>query len=386
MASVKNKYQSQIDSETQLRYGPQLDALASLLQNARSDRNQALSVNASTAQALSNAARLASPEVNNANQAYLGQLLAARQTLGNPDTAAYAASGDPYKQALARDIAGAQVRAAETTKAASDELTQRGVDARAAAVAGARAINDRYASQADQISQQGQTLAGESGAYASSRLAELLGEDQRQAHQTAQARADRQAAADRADASNAQSERNSERSAGIDPDTGRPIPGGRLDPRANGRRVRWATPQQTGAFKDTVGSLQGWIGQNKADYLKSAGGDVKKARAAMAQDLLNGIAGSSNVDMDPRSPTYGQILKDPGVPRAKSQLALSVALDLSFDRHVSRRNVVELHRRRYKVKSLGFPTQAPSMTATSTGQTSSSPGLPLGPLGPVGVG
>lgn len=364
--SRTRRYQSQIDSETELRYGPQLDALASLLQNAQSERNQALSVNASTSQALNNAARLAQPEVKQANADYLGQLLAAKQTLGNPDIAAYAASGDPYKQALARDLVGGQVRAAETTRAASDELTQRGIDARAGARSGARAITDRYASQADQIGQQVRSLTGQSGAFASSRLAELLGADDQRSHETAQARADRQAAGDRASSQNA----TSLATAGVNPD-GTIIPGGKADPKVKdkAKKVKWQSPAQAGRAKDQIAAAQ-----VTAAKLKAAG----RSRSEIAQLLVGGRPSQSVQD-----PNTGAVSTVPGVEKVP-QLYASVALDLVWDHHVSRRNVAELHKRRYRIKDLGLPTRPPkTATTTVTPGSSSTGGLPMGPIGPV---
>jgi hypothetical protein len=49
-----------------------------------------------------------------------------------------------------------------------------------------------------------------------------------------------------------------------------------------------------------------------------------------------------------------QKVRDPGVPKAPSQLAASIALDLEFDGHVSRRNIAELHKRRLSLNQLGF--------------------------------
>ncbi|WCB94489.1 hypothetical protein DSM104299_03226 [Baekduia alba] len=362
-----SKYQSQIDSETELRYGPQLDALASLLSNAQGDRNQALSVNASTAQALSNAARIAQPEVKQANQDYLSQLLAAKGTLGQ-DTAAWAGSGDPFKEASARDMANAQVRAAETTKASSDELTQRGLDARAGAVAGARAIGDRYAGQAGQISDQAQSLTGQSGAFASSRLAELLGDDAKTAHDTAQARADRRTSSTNAANQNA----TTLAAAGVNPD-GTIIPGGKSDPKVKDKtKVKWQTPQAAGKASDSIAAAQA-----AAAKLKAAG----RSRSEIAKLLVGGRPTQSVQD-----PNTGAISTVPGVAKVP-QLYASVALDLVWDQHVSARNVALLHKRRYKISDLGLPTQPPkSATTTVTPGSSSTGGLPMGPLGPVSIG
>lgn len=367
--SKPSKYQAQIDSETDLRYGPQLDALATLLSNAQSDRNQALSVNTSTANALSNASRLAQPDVSKSNQDYLSQLLAAKGTLGQ-DSAAWAGSGDPFKEASARDFANAQVRAAETTKASSDELTQRGLDARSGAVAGARAIGDRYAGQADQISQQAQSLTGQSGAYAASRLAELLGADAKTAHDTAQARADRQTSSTNAANQNS----TTLAAAGVNPD-GTIIPGGKADPKVKDKNkpVKWQTPQAAGKVSDTIAAAQA-----TAEKMKTAG----RSRAEIAKLLVGGRPTQSVQD-----PNTGAITSVPGVAKVP-ELYASVALDMVWDQHVSGRNVALLHKRRLKISDLGLPTKPKSTapTTTVTPGASGTGGLPMGPVGPVSIG
>lgn len=365
MATKTNKYQSQIDSETELRYGPQLSALATLLSNAQSERNQALSVNTSTANALSNAARLAQPEVKGANADYLAQLMAAKGTLGQ-DTAAWAGSGDPFKEASARDMANAQVRAAETTKASSDELTQRGLDARSGAVAGARAINDRYAGQSDQIGQQAQELTGQSGTYAASRLAELLGVDAKTAHETAQARADRQSSQDIAGAQI----QSREDISSADRASREKIAAEKADP----KKVKWQTPQAAGKVSDTIAAAQA-----AAEKMKAAG----RSRSEIAKLLVGGRPTQSVQD-----PNTGAITSVPGVSKVP-ELYASVALDVLFDKHVSARNVALLHKRRLKISDLGLPTRPPKSTSPTTTVSpgaSSTGGLPIGPIGPVSIG
>jgi hypothetical protein len=356
MATRKTRYDNQVAAESALKYGPQLNALAMLLTQAQQDRDQGLSVQRSTAQGLAEQARVAAPDVTKANSAYLSQLLQARQLVGQ-DAGALGAGADPFRAASARDMGNAVARAAETTRSAQSELTQRGLDARAGAIYGAKAVEGQYADERDKIRQQLQNVTGEQGTFSATRLAELLGDDRKQAHDTAQAKANRDVQTTNAANQNA----TTLAAAGVNPD-GSIIPGGKADPKVKDKNKpkKWATPGQVGSFQDQVGSLQTWIKAHQGDYLKSAGGNAKKARAAMAQDLANGVPGTSMTDMDPNSKTYGQLLKDPGVPKAKSQLALSVALDLNFDQHVSHPNIVRLHKRRYKLKDLGFPIAVPS--------------------------
>jgi len=51
----------------------------------------------------------------------------------------------------------------------------------------------------------------------------------------------------------------------------------------------------------------------------------------------------------------GNAVNIPGVPSFE-ELYASIALDLAYDGHISRRNVQELHRAGIKVKPLGYKT------------------------------
>jgi hypothetical protein len=328
VASTKRtrRYDSQIQAEAGLKFGPQADALALLLQQAKTDRGSEI-----------HAARSA----GRMEQAYATQHL-------------------PLAQQLASQYAGLPNAAPELVMA-QQEWLQRGQDALAGAAGGVRAAEDRYSGTKQKLAQALQSLAGQQGDFASARLADLLQTDRKQAHETAQKTADRA---------------NARLTAGVNPD-GTIIPGGPKDPAANGRNknkpkaVKWATPQQVGSFRDNVEAMRGWIRQHKGDY---------KSRSAIAQDLLNGVPGSTIAD-----PKTGNLLKDPGVPKAKSQLALSVALDLEYDRHVSHGNIEQLHRRRYRVRDLGYPI-APSAPRPVPAPASATAGFPgVGMLGPVGV-
>src|SRR5215211_5327393 len=58
-----SQFGSQISAESQLRFGPQSDALAGLLRQAISDRDQGLAVQRSTAQGLIGLASRAQPQI-----------------------------------------------------------------------------------------------------------------------------------------------------------------------------------------------------------------------------------------------------------------------------------------------------------------------------------
>jgi hypothetical protein len=197
-------------------------------------------------------------------------------------------------------------------------------------------------------------LARESGAFTSQTITDLIGADA-----AAQAKVDSQ------NATLGQSERNSQRSAGIDPDTGQPIPGGKLDPAVKNAK-KWASPTRQSAAADEIQRL---LEHAKAD---AAAGET---RGSSAQALLEGIPKASRPVYETvqvkhpngtvttkqqrkLDPNTGEPIThdDPGFDAAKSQLLASAALDMAYDGHLSRRNQKLLHDRGIQLGPLGLVT------------------------------
>jgi hypothetical protein len=80
----------------------------------------------------------------------------------------------------------------------------------------------------------------------------------------------------------------------------------------------------------------------------------QRSRAEAAKLLVQGRTSQTVKTTDPKTNVAGSV-KIPGVP-ATDQLTASVALDLAYDGHVSKKNQRELRRRGFKVKGLGYPT------------------------------
>jgi hypothetical protein len=339
-----------VSAETQVKYGPQESALALLLSQAAGQRDQSVAVARSTRRGLTAASQAAAPQVAKIYQDALGALQAAQGGL----PVATAGTDGPAGSIVAasqRDFADERAKLAGEQSMAAQDLVNRQLGAAAGEAGSVRAANDQFNSDVAKVKQQYLDLKGQEGAYGSSRLSELLQAASQAAHDL-----------HIHEMSNAQSERDSLRSAGIDPDTGQPIPNGPLDPnsprytrrgRGSGRRLpggaKLLTPLQHGALKDAVASTVSVV-----QGLKSAG----YTRAEIAQSLAQGEpastikAGTVDPETGQKAPTD---LHVPGVPKTKALVA-SVALDLAFDRHLSRASQQELHRRGYSVKRLGFPS------------------------------
>jgi hypothetical protein len=105
-----------------------------------------------------------------------------------------------------------------------------------------------------------------------------------------------------------QSERGSLRSAGIDPDTRKPIPGGKLDPKAKPKKDERRTGLQTRSALDQVGTAKSWLQTAKEGNIPR-----HQARAALLRGLGKGAAKA---------------------PKTR-ELFARVALDLTYDAHLS---------------------------------------------------
>jgi hypothetical protein len=332
--SRSSQFGPQIEAESQLRYQPQYDALAALLKQAVSDRDQGIRVQDTVRRGLVQSAQQATPQAGAALQSALGTIDSALQ-------------GVPLQGLAGQDVAATKARLADQMARTATELAQRQNDAAAGYAGGVRQVGAQYESDKGKIADQLSSLAGQQGTFGASRLAELLGEDKKMRHDTNQQTRQQKFTAGENTKNRSQTERDSLRSSGIDPDTGKPIPGGKLDPNAKDKKPKWATPQQQGAFEDSVAAA---IAQ--AQKLQAT-----RSRSEAAKILRDGRPGQTVVD-----PASGQSVNVPGI-KAYGDLVASIALDAVYptadgsEPHISARNVERAHRRRYKVSGLGIPTK-----------------------------
>lgn len=341
-STTASPFAQQAQAEAFLRTNPERSTLAQQLADARGDRDTSVSAANTAANANVSAARGAPAAYQRTYDDALSHVAAAIAVPGadNPATGA------------GRDAAQTRGRLAEMLASAQTDAKQRELSAREGGQYAVGQANAGYAKTSDTLSSRLRSLAQEQGVYTAQREGELSGDATRLAHDSAQKSADRANAREIASAH----DRTSLTTTRI-----RTTAAAKARAKADARKraTRWATPQQAGRLQDSVASIRSWIAQNKADYGREAGGDARKQRALLAQDLSVGVPGQSFVD-----PKTGAINRDPGVPKAGSDLALRVALDLAFDGHLSAANVRRLHERRYKVSDLGFPV-APAASAPS---------------------
>jgi hypothetical protein len=327
-----------------VRYEPEESGLKALAQQARADYGVSVRQAQTTGDLTLQAAREAIPSVANIyDRAGLDQAKTA--SLVSPELAALSGPGAATLQRGGALEVAQQLGNLRAAKAAAlEDLNTRAVAARQGQQYGILNARQKFSADMAKILGQSQSLQRQKGAFTASTINSLLQSSlERQLSARNNARTTRTQAANSKRAQT-QQERNSLRSSGIDPDTGKPIPGGKLDPKAPGKKPKLQTPAQHGAVKDQVSSIQSWIRQNRADY---------GSRHEMANDLVTGVP-ASTIKVDSKGKPLPAPVRDPGVPKAPSVLAASIALDLEFDGHVSRRNIAELHKRRLSLNQLGF--------------------------------
>ncbi len=312
--------------ETDLKLGPQANALRSLLSELAGSYSRERSVNNSNAKGIIAATRQARPEVGAAFEQALGSSGAQRAALG-------VGTGDAQGQAFSR-------RVGEQRANALGDLTQRELGATEGRVFANNSARSEYMGGKQKILGQMQELAGQSGALTAATLGTL--EDKRSARGLQ--RRGQDVTARNAAGSRAQQERNSIRSSGVDPNTGRPIPGGRLDPKAkkgsgkpsiNGVPV--LSQSEHNRAKDAIDGAQRWI-QNLSQSKMSS------------SEIRSLLATGGEIDVGQASP-----LKVPKFSKDFVNSAYDLlAPDAGGRGGLSRANVQALHKRGLRIKTLGY--------------------------------
>jgi hypothetical protein len=318
--AIPRRYTRQATNLGIVRYGPELGALTALLKQAQQTRSEQLGSARTANAAIQSSLDLARPEARNVYTA-AQRTANAQNAITAPSLAALPA-GNPYSAAAAIEQGGLKSRLAESKAATLSELSQRRVDA-AAGYAGTRRQAQRdYGKTLDQLATRRLGIKKEAGAYIASTIDDLVGAD-------AKSRAEAKRLAAQLTASRG----NAWISAGVDPATGKPIPGGRLDPDAPQNQPDVKKPSKpTGADRTASATFSRALGiiQQRDAMKKNQVPDAKVRRAGLAELLLQGN-------------------RDDGLP-AIPRAILSAALDMHYDKALSDNTVRLLHQAGYKVK------------------------------------
>jgi hypothetical protein len=332
--------------EALIRYGPEESGLRELERQAQQTYESSVGAARGTAESIIGAVGQARPEVTEvyddaqSRQAGLNAALAGDA----------AALGGVAGAAIDAEQRAASSRIGESRASALTDLSQRKVAAQEGRAFAVKQARSQLIDDLTKVLQRKQDLAGEKGAFMAATVGDL-----------------REAAADRAarlqieELGNSQSERNSLRSAGIDPETGAAIPGGKLDPDADGKRGEKGkgkgrggggdplTDGQRAAAADTVAQALNWGGK-----LKRAGLGFNEAVKALSEgreakpvfeEVDDGRGGTKRQKVLNRDGTEKMT---PALPKIESNLLLRAALEEAYLGHVTRQT-----QRRVRSRGLG---------------------------------
>lgn len=370
---LASKMSSQVKAETSLRYSPQERALKSTLSDLRSQLTTDVSRAHAGAEGIKASAIAAKPQLTAAYGA--GKDLAA-QTQSDLAGKLAAVSPGLLSGPAARDAEGTIRRLGEAQAQATADMTKRAADAKSGEALQVANLTAGYGRSAAKVRSQLQGVAADRGTYASARSGELSADATKQAHDTAQKAADRKTRL---------------LTGGVTP-SGKVRPGGPKDPKLKpGAKSKAAEKAATAAanFNDALTQTKARVAEWKGRGLSrqkvaallsagapaSAGGtqvDTAKLDKLIAANPAPGEAGHlSEGELRRRATTKTPSL--PAVAAVDSSAALSAALDIAYDGHLSPPTIAKL-RAKYpgiQIKKTGLPTRG---TVASTPQKTGSRG------------
>jgi hypothetical protein len=318
--AVPKRYKEYAQELGLVRYGPEIGALTALLKQAETTRKHSVAGARTGMLTIQNAADLARPEIRNV---YGGAAKTATALNAVTDPALAALPADsPLRAAQAIEQQTTKDILAREKAAALTDLSNDRIGAAAGFAGARRQAWDAFRDTQSTVGARGLDIKRELGAYIASQISDQVS-----------SAAEAKAAADKLTAQLTTSRGNAWIAAGIDPSTGQPIPGGRLDPDAPAKQPK---PRKvTGADRTAASQFakaRGWI--NRLDNAKARAkvADPKARRHNIAELLLLGDKAS-------------------GIPTIPETI-LSAALDMHFDKALSRVTVGKLHGQGYKVKYL----------------------------------
>jgi uncharacterized protein YkwD len=351
-----------------VRYGPEQSGLRALERQAKSTYTTTTRTARGAARTIIGEVDRARPEVKkNYDQAGLDAARAAH-AISEPVLAGLGDSAKTLTAAAALERSGLRGRLAEGRAEALTDLSQRRVQAASGAQFAVSNARSDLVSSLREIFERRQDLRRERGAFTVATAGQLAEAARDRATQLAINNADNASAERRARRQSRQQERNSKRTAGIDPDTGKPIPGGVLDPKSpryknkGGKTTNGKTPwSETEQRKASDAIEKALVYVKQGDPGK---GDPAARRAAIGRTLVQGVPGSTD-------PLTGKVTG--GVP-ALPQAYVAAALDLHFGKALSRSTVKRLHGRGVKIKPLGYATHTRKPKPRQYGRPPLAPG------------
>lgn len=355
------RYAEQAALEALVRFGPELSGLAELQRTAQGNYATGIAQARQTAAGITSAARAAKPEIVDVYNDAGGRLTQTDRMVAG-DLAALGPSGAAIRAAAKVESGASRSRLREARANSVRDLAERRVQAQSGRAFAVQNARRQLVDDLGKVQRRRADVLREQGAFTASTLGDLLQADMDRRTRLAISKMGARARLQISRAGLSQSERNSIRSSGFDPDTGRPIPGGKADPNRPSARGRsgksgWATQTQMARAADAVGTARQW-----AKRLLAAG---------VSREAI--IAGLSSGRSERRVPIHDPVTGKPvynrdgtpkerviaGLPKVGSTLLIQAALEAEQNGYVSRRTQRALHRRGLRLSVLGLPYHIP---------------------------
>jgi hypothetical protein len=358
MARRRSRWASEAALQALVRFGPEQSGLKALEREAVSQARTTARTARGSAQTIIGEIDRARPEVKKAYDVAGLRAARAAHDISDPVLATLGPEAGSLKAAAALEMSGLKGRLAESRAGAVTELSNRRVQATQGAQFAISNARSELAGTLEKIFARQQDLRREKGAFTAATMGELreAARDRAQQMRIAEGGWKQQDRNSRRTQRN--SERSSLRSAGINPDTGKPYKGGKLDPDGNGRRGDQSKGKggSGGAGGATTEKHLEW--QSAIEDISSAARRYKGklSRPQIVEKLKSGRP-QQQIETDPDT---GEKLKTPvvlpGIPQYKADLKMTAALDIALDGHLSKATQRRLHRSGFSVEQLGLPS------------------------------
>lgn len=351
--SLASRYSTQVQAEGKLRYDPQRQELRSALEDLAGELTSGVKTATAASEGQKRAAIAARPQIEGAYSDANTATDRAQTDLATK-MGQLPGGGQLLSGAAARDAEGTKRRLAESLASARTELTDRQTRAAEGLSLQVGNLQGRFSSEAGKLRSKLQGVAEQEGTFRQGRTAELTGEERKASRDAGQKAADRKTrlAVGGVDAS------------------GKVIPGGAKDSPKSSKASREKAGKAGADFTDQLAKAKaavapyvGKLPRPKIAALLSGGApavtesvDEKKLNRLIAANPPAGEPGHlSESELRRRATAPGA----PAVAPVESSAALSAALDILLDKHLSPATVAKL-RQKYpgiQIKKTGLPTR-----------------------------
>jgi hypothetical protein len=384
-----DRYGTQVDAESTLKFGPEESTLAQQLRDADTTYGTDVAAAHGTRRAIEEAARTSGPKLKRTYETAEGTVAGTKRSLMQ-DLSSLPNAG-PIAGAAARDAAGTERRLAEALASASAETTSRARDAASGEGYAIASAGQRRDVTHDKVAARETELAREKGAFAQGRSGELVEAGRNRAvTRRGQDKTSETAAANRRtqnknqDATRKETERHN-----------REIEKAARDK----KHKKKSDPKAQQKFATDFTRAKAQVERVRAEVSDKdkAAGKTERSRSEVAGIVVNGRPGQTIENDAKGNPLPNKVV----IPKVSptDQLVTSVALDVAYDGHISTANLKKLHALGISVRELGISTAGrsgtkgakPTGTVSPLPQPSSLPsgvgalGRPSAPVFPIGV-